>query len=114
MAPISLRRRILSIRRAVMLLWLAYLAPAARAQPFQSWNEVDLAGSWRSVDFMIPLLARVDTHLPNPQLAATGITAELPLGWHLQLTGGYLFADLPQRSEQVHVPLVALSATFRL
>jgi hypothetical protein len=90
------------------------LASVARAQDFQSWNEVDIAASWRRVDFMIPLLARVDSSLPNPQLAATGVTADFPLPWHLKLTGGYLFADLPQRSESVHVPLVALSATFRL
>ncbi len=99
---------------AVTLLCLALLAPVAGAQDFQSWNEVDIMASWRRVDFMIPMLARVDSRLPNPQLAATGVTAEFPLPWHLKLTGGYLFADLPQRSESVHVPLVALSATFRL
>jgi hypothetical protein len=102
------------MNNAVPLLCLALLAPVTRAQDFQSWNEVDIISSWRRVDFMIPLLARVDSRLPNPQLAATGVTADFPLRWNLKLTGGCLFADLPQRSESVHVPLVALSATFRL
>jgi hypothetical protein len=34
------------------------------------------------------------------------------LPWHLTLTGGYLFADLPQRSVLVHLPLVALTKSF--
>jgi hypothetical protein len=84
------------------------------AQDFQSWNEVDLTASWKNVDFLVPLLARVDSSLPNPQLAATGITADFRLPWHLTLTGGYLFAVLPQRSLDVHLPLVALTPTFKL
>ena len=76
------------------------------------WNEVDLTASWRNVAFLVPLLARTDTRLPNPQLAATGITADISLPWHLTLTGGYLFADLLQRPQLVHVPLVAVSKTF--
>jgi hypothetical protein len=90
------------------------LVSAARAQDFQTWNEVDLVASWRRVDLTVPLLARVDSNLPNPQLAATGIVADLPLRSHLILTVGYLFADLPQRSEFVHLPLVAVSPIFRL
>ena len=78
------------------------------------WNEVDLTASWRHVDFLVPLVARTDTQLPNPQLAATGITADFPLPWRLTLTGGYLFADLPQRSDLVHLPLVAVTKSFRL
>jgi len=62
----------------------------------------------------VPLLARTDSRLPNPQLAATGITADFPLPWRLTLTAGYLFADLPQRSIDVHLPLLAVTKTFRL
>jgi Protein of unknown function (DUF2490) len=85
------------------------LVPRAIAQDFQLWNEVDLAASWKKVEFLAPFLARSDTSLPNPQLAATGITADFPLPWRLTLTGGYLFADLPQRSLFVHLPLVAVT-----
>jgi len=89
------------------------LATNGSAQDFQQWSEVDLTASWGKVDFLVPLLARTDTGLPNPQLAATGITADVPLLWSLTLTTGYLYADLPQRSDQVHIPLVALTKSFR-
>jgi uncharacterized protein DUF2490 len=37
------------------------------------------------------------------------------LPWRLTLTGGYLFADLPQRTpSDVHIPLVAVSKSFQL
>ena len=85
--------------RSAALFCLFFLGlTSAKAQDLQSWNEVDLAASWRNVEFLVPLLARTDTRLPNPQLAATGITADLSLPWHLTLTAGYLFADLPQSS----------------
>ena len=102
------------MRVRIVLSCLCFLPTLARSQDFQSWNEVDLIASWRKVDFLVPLLARTDTRLPNPQLAATGITADLPLPWHLTLTGGYLFADLPQRSQVVHLPLVAVSKSFHM
>jgi uncharacterized protein DUF2490 len=63
---------------------------------------------------VISLLARVDSRLPNPQLAATVITADLALPRHLTLTGGYLFADLRQRSQVVHVPLVAVTKSLHI
>jgi hypothetical protein len=97
---------------AVVLSYLFSFTKSANAQDFQSWNEVDLAASWRNVEFVMPLLARTDIRLPNPQLAATGITADVHLPWRLTLTGGYLFADLPQRSELADVPLFAVSKTF--
>ncbi len=99
--------------RAV-LLGLIAIAVNGSAQDFQQWGEVDLTASWGKVDFLVPLLARTDTGLPNPQLAATGITADVPLPWTLTLTAGYLYADLPQRSDQVHIPLVALTKSSRL
>lgn len=98
------------MRAAIVLLCLL-TAPAA-AQDFQQWNEVDLTASWKNVNLLLPLLARTDTHMPNPQLAASGITADFPLPWRLTLTGGYLFADLPQRPAKVHIPLLAVSRTF--
>ena len=94
---------------AAVVLWVLTLVPRATTQDFQLWNEVDLTASWRKVEFLAPFLARTDTSLPNPQLAATGITVDFPLPWRLTLTGGYLFADLPQRSALVHLPLVALT-----
>ena len=81
---------------------------SAAAQDFQSWNEVDLTASWRRANFLVPVLTRLDTKLPNPQLVASGVMVDFRLPWRLTLTGGYLFADLPQRSEWVHLPLVAL------
>jgi Protein of unknown function (DUF2490) len=102
------------MRSVTLPFCLLFLATPARAQDFQVWNEVDLTASWRHVNFLMPLVARNDTRLPNPQLAAAGITADFTLPWHLTLTGGYLFADLPQRSDLVHLPLVALSKPFRL
>lgn len=92
---------------------LLLLAVGVRGQDFQSWNEVDLTASYKGVDLLVPLLARTDSRLPNPQLAATGVTADVQLPWHLTLTGGYLFAVLPQRSLDVHLPLIALTPTFR-
>src|SRR6266446_4949237 len=98
---------------AVLFCLLLFTTPG-RAQDFQRWNEVDLTASWRKVDFLVPLLARTDSRLPNPQLAATGITADFPLPWRLTLTAGYLFADLPQRSIDVHLPLLAVTKTFHV
>ena len=72
------------------------------AQDFPSWNEVDVAASYKGIDFLVPLLARVDASLPNPQLAASGVTADFQLPWHLTCTGGYLFVVLPQRSLGSH------------
>ncbi len=92
------------MRSAALLFCLFILAVPAGAQDFQIWNEVDLTASWRNVDFIAPF---------NPQLAATGITADFHLPWRLTLTGGYLFADLPQRSLLVHLPLVAVSTSLR-
>jgi hypothetical protein len=94
--------------------WLLLLSATARAQDFQVWNEIDLTAAWRKIDFLIPSLVRDDTHLANPQLWATGITAEIPLKWGISLTGGYLFADLTQRSDAVHLPLIAVSETRRI
>jgi hypothetical protein len=101
------------MRSAVLFCWL-FLPVLASAQSFQQWNEVDFRATWRNADFLVPVLARTDTHLPNPQLAATGITVDMPLRSHLTLTGGYLFADVPQLPDKVHLPLIAISATVRL
>lgn len=100
--------------RWLFLIWLLWGGRGvADGQTLQSWNEVDVTASWRKVDLLVPFLTRTDTNLPNPQLAAGGITADFPLRWRLTLTGGYLFADLPQRSEWVQVPLVALTKSFQ-
>jgi hypothetical protein len=102
------------MRTFLLLVLLVSSCLAVQAQDFQSWNEVDLAASWRRVDLLVPLLARTDSSLPNPQLAATGLTADVPLHRHFTLTAGYLFADLPQKSIQVHLPLVAVTALIRI
>lgn len=101
------------MRSAVLFCW-PFLPVLAGAQDFQQWNEVDFTASWRKVDFLLPVLVRTDTRPPNPQLAATGITVDMPLRWHLTLTGGYLFAELPQLSNDVHLPLIAVSTTFHV
>src|SRR5579885_3262208 len=96
-------------------LWLCcFGATFAAAQDLQSWNEVDLTASWRNIEFLVPLLARVDSSLPNPQLVATGVMADLPLRWHLTFTGGYLFAVVPQRPLNVHLPIIALTPTLKV
>jgi hypothetical protein len=102
------------MRSAALPFCFLLLVTAASAQDFQVWNEVDLTASWRHVDFLVPLVARTDTQLPDPQLAAMGITADFALPWRLTLTGGYLFADLPKRSDLVHLPLFAVTKSFRL
>jgi hypothetical protein len=102
------------MRSAAVLFCVFILTALAGAQDFQLWDEVDLTASWRNVDFLVPVLARTDTRLPNPQLAATGIMADFRLPWRLTLTGGYLFADLPQRSDKVNLPLIALSKMFHV
>jgi hypothetical protein len=64
------------MRSVAAVLWMCLLVPPAIAQDFQLWNEVDVTVSWKKVEFLAPFLARTDTSLPNPQLAATGITPE--------------------------------------
>jgi hypothetical protein len=93
---------------------LLFTCVLAGAQDFQSWNEADLTATWHRVDFLVPLLARTDSSLPNPQLAAAGVTADFPVQRHLIVTAGYLFADLPQKSIQVHLPLVAITPSIRV
>jgi hypothetical protein len=101
------------MRSTMLFCWL-FLPAMAGAQKFQQWNEIDFAASWGNASFLVPVLARTDTQLPNPQLAATGITVDIPLRWRLTLTGGYLFADLPQLSDKVDLPLIAVSTTFHV
>lgn len=84
---------------------------------FASWqnrNEVDLTASWNKMDSMVPTYVRLDSRLPNPQLVASGMAADFRVSEHLILIGGYRFAELPQRSQAVHVPLVAVSTVIRV
>jgi Protein of unknown function (DUF2490) len=100
--------------KAGFFIVLVFAVAVSRAQELQAWNEVDLTASWQHVDFLAPFVARIDPAMPNPQLAATGLTADLPLLWGLTLTPGYLFADLPQSNHLVHLPLLALTETTHL
>jgi Protein of unknown function (DUF2490) len=100
--------------KAGFVIFLVFAGPISRAQEFQAWNEVDLTASWRRIDFLTPFVARLDPAKPNPQMAATGLTADLPLRWGLTFTPGYLFADLPQGNYLVHLPLLALTETTHL
>lgn len=102
------------MRLAAAFCALFLLAELAAAQSFQQWNEVDLAAKARKVDLIFPLLARTDSHLANPQLAATGIIANVPLRPHLVMTAAYLYADLPQISDSVHLPVIALMPMFHV
>lgn len=95
-----------------LLVGFAFLSLSCTAQDFQSWNEIDFKARLGSIEVLMPLLARVDSRLPNPQLAATGVEAEFHLPGHFRITGGYLFADLPQFPLAVHVPLIAMSKAF--
>jgi hypothetical protein len=104
----------IQMRAAASILWLLFFATIAGAQDFQQWNEVDITAAVGKADFLVPWLARTDSRLPNPQLAATGLVADYALPRRLTLTGGYLFADLPQHSDHVHIPLAAVSESFRL
>jgi hypothetical protein len=108
------RFRVLNSDSLLCLVLLFFVGTASRAQELQSWNEVDLSASWRHVDFLAPFVERTEPGLPNPELAATGLTADLSLGWGLTLTPGYLFAYLPQANDRVHLPLLALTATTHL
>ncbi len=105
----------LALRRlcAAFVLSVCSAGPLA-AGDLQAWNEVDLAARWRRLDLTIPFVARIDFRSPNPQLAATGLTADVHLRWGITLTGGYLFVRLPYFAETaVHVPLVAVSESIR-
>src|SRR5262249_45420783 len=85
------------------------------AQDFQWWTEVDVTGDWRGVQLLVPSVIRLDSQLPNPQLAATGVEIDVRLSRYITATGGYLFADLPQRAQShVHLPLFAVSTTVRV
>ncbi len=108
------RVRVLNSDSLLCAIFLLFIAAASHAQELQSWNEVDLSASWRRVDLLAPFVARIEPGSPNPELAATGLTADLPLRWGLTLTSGYLFADLPQGHDLVHLPLLALTGTTHL
>lgn len=84
------------------------------AQTVQSWNEVDLAANFKRASFTFPMVVRLDTKLANPQLAATGLLVDVPVARHFTITPGYLFADLPQSSSQVHVPLLAVTVGWNV
>src|SRR5262249_8419773 len=100
---------------AAVVLWSALLTTTVQGQDLQWWGEVDVTGDWRAVHLLVPSVIRVDSQLPNPQLAATGVEIEVPLSRYITATGGYLFADLPQRAQShVHLPLIAVSTTVRL
>jgi hypothetical protein len=58
---------------------------------------------------LAPFVARIDPAMPNPQIAATRLTADLPFRWGLTVTPGYLFADLPQGNYLIHLPLLAFT-----
>jgi hypothetical protein len=103
-------RLVSSMRSTGALLGLMIFAGLARAQDFQNWNEVDLTASWKKIDLLVPAVVRTDANLPNPQFAATGIVASVSALSHIQLVGGYLFADLPQSSHVAHVPVIAIAA----
>jgi hypothetical protein len=102
------------ILTAALFCFLTIPAATASAQDFQSWNEIDLTASVHHVDLLVPLLARTDTSLPNPQLAAAGLTADLHLPMHLTLTPGYLFVDIPRSGYRVNVPLIAVTESLHL
>jgi len=108
------RRSALLGRASPLLCLLLVAAPRTQAQDLQSWNEVDLAVAWHRIDLLFPFVARTDPGKPNPQLAATGLTADLHLPLRLTLTPGYLFADLPQSSYLVHIPLIAITEIAHL
>jgi hypothetical protein len=114
MARPALRLLAASMRSCAVVLALVLCAGLAAAQKFQSWNEVDLTTSWKRFNFLMPAVVRMDPSLPNPAFAATGIVASVPLSTHLQLIGGYLFADLSRNSHVAHVPVIAIAATARL
>lgn len=75
------RFRVLSSDSLLCLTFLVLMGTATHAQELQSWNEVDLSASWRHADFLAPFVARISLGSPNPELAATGLTADLPLHW---------------------------------
>jgi len=105
----------IELRSAIAVFCGFVFTTDAHAQDFQWWTEVDLAGEWRTVAFLVPSLVRLDSRLPNPQLAATGVEIDVQLSRYITATGGYLFADLPQRAQShVHLPLIAVSTTLQV
>jgi hypothetical protein len=95
-----------------LFILLVSVGAVCRSQEFQIWNEVDLTASWKKMDFIMPAVVRTDPSLPNPQFVATGLVAFVPLRTHLKLVGGYLFADLPQKSQVAHVPVLAVEVAM--
>jgi len=103
------------VLRLGSILWMLWQVTApSNAQDFQSWNEVDVVANWRHGDFLVPFLARTDSAKPHPQLAATGVVANLKMHWGLSITPGYLYADLPQAGYKVQLPLVMLTEKVHL
>jgi hypothetical protein len=98
----------------VFLVLLGF-AGGARAQDFQQWNELDLAGSVRGYTLTAPLVARTDAaQSVNPILAATGLLLDTPMKHHVSGTVGYLWVTLPGSDAQANVPLLAATAQVRV
>jgi hypothetical protein len=78
-------------------------------QSHQWWPEADLSIKVGRLHLLAPMLVRLDTGLPNPQFVATGLIASYRLSRNWSVSGGYLYADLPQNSLNAHVPLGAVT-----
>lgn len=104
-----------SLKWGVLALLLATVLGGAvgHCQSIQLWPEVDLSLTSGRANLLIPSLARFDSNLPNPQFVATGAIGTLSIQRRWSLSAGYLFADLPQQSQVAHVPLAALTPSWK-
>jgi hypothetical protein len=100
-------------RAAPLLFTMAIGAATGHCQSVQLWPEADLSLTFKRTSVLIPLLSRLDLNLPNPQFVATGAVCRYRLNERWTGSVGYLFAELPQQNQTVHVPLAALTASWR-
>jgi hypothetical protein len=108
---IRARRRVFAALFGVLFLPVATSA----AQDLQVWNEIDFAVSWRAIAITTPVILATDSSLPNPQFVVSGLTVDASLPWHITMSGGYVFLDLPTGAQSlVRIPLLAASGAFRV
>ena len=83
----------------------------------QFWSELDLSANLaRNWTLLVPMVIRNSESAANPVLVGFGPIVTFAINQHVSLTGGYLFADLPDIAGglTVHVPLAAVTFTQKV
>lgn len=105
---------------ACILLGLSTSMLFGQAHPgpdVELWNEIDLSSPIaHRVALTVPVVVRDSTSLADPQLLGVGPLVDFAVLRHVTITGGYLFASLPNTGTgyRVNVPLAAVTLRAKL